>query len=417
MISGARAAGLVLAAAVLITAMATAPAEPSFDESAVYARRVSLVNTPSANPERLYDVLEDVPGAKRVVPLPVRPLRRHTIDAAALEAARAYAARTNSNALLVWRDGAVELEAYFNGYGRESGIMSRSLSKPLAAFAVGRAIALGKIASLDEPVADFVTEWRDPYKGQILVRHLLDMRSGLLAQGPVTDPASIWARSYLGTRHDEVIIREYPLTDSPGTRYNYSNATADLVAPLIERATGRRFAEFVSTELFQPLGSPGGKLWLNRPGGTAHSGCCLLAPAEVWLRLAILWLDDGMWQGRRLLPAGYAAQMATPTKEYPYAALGMFVAGRYIERRGAFNPDLPNPKALHSEPYLARDLVLFDGNAHQVVYIVPSLRLIVVRTGEEPPRSPEWDNAFLPNTIIGGLKLRSGESLPEPQPR
>jgi CubicO group peptidase (beta-lactamase class C family) len=411
------ACGLLAAAA---AAVAAAPVPLSPAERDLYERRVALVaGGRAADPTGIavYDPLEAVPGASPYAPLPARPERERTIAPAALAAARDYAARNDSGALLVWRAGAVELAAYFGGSDAATPAVSRSLAKPIAAIAVGRAIALGAIRSLDQPVADFIPEWRGTDKAKILVRHLLDMRSGFLAQGPTFDPASIWARAYLGPRHEDVLVHEYPLTHTPGTRYEYSNQPSDLVAVLVERATGRRYAEFLSTEVFQPVGAPGGRVWVNRPGGVAHAGCCLLAPPELWLRLGILLAQDGRWEGRRLLPEGFVREMTTGTPENPYAGLGVYVAGRYVERRGAAHPDVPAPKTLHSEPYLARDLFLFDGNANQVVYVVPSLDLVILRTGDEPPREPGWDNAFLPNTIIRGLRLAPGESPPDPQPR
>ena len=65
------------------------------------------------------------------------------------------------------------------------------------------------------------------------------MRSGLLKQSFSKDPKDILNRTYLHPYHAEIIINEYPLTHEPGTRYDYSNANAELIAPLIERATGK----------------------------------------------------------------------------------------------------------------------------------------------------------------------------------
>jgi hypothetical protein len=61
---------------------------------------------------------------------------------------------------------------------------------------------------------------------------------------------------------------------------------------------------------------------------------------------------------------------------------------------------------------------MFDGNSNQVLYIVPSARLVVLRLGAQPPRSPnaEWDNAVLPNVLLRGIRYRSGEQRPTPQP-
>jgi CubicO group peptidase (beta-lactamase class C family) len=285
-------------------------------------------------------------------------------------------------------------------------------------LAVGRAIALGKIKSLDQPVAEIVTEWKsDPRRAKILVRHLLDMRSGFLPQALALEATDILNRAYLHPRHDEIIVKEYPVVDEPGSRYEYNNATSEMVAVLIERATGRRYAEFISTEIWQKLGAQGGAVWVNRVGGMAHSGCCLMIPAESILRMAMLMMQDGVWQGARLLPVGYMKDVTTATAQNPHAAAGLYVAGRYIERRGAANPDRKVGATLHSEPYLAADMFLFDGNANQIVYIVPSEELIVLRTGNNPPKTKEkeWDNAFLANTILRGIVKAKGTSVPQPR--
>lgn len=386
-------------------------------DEALYAKRFAQQNAGQRNTAaESYDPQEPVPGAKNWKPLAAAPAAARTISDEALKAATAYAAANNSDAFIVWRQGKVEAESYFNGNSREGSIISRSLAKPVTAAAVGRAIMLGKIKSLDQPVTDFVLEWKgDARRSKILVRHLLDMRTGFLPQALAPEAADILNRSYLHPRHDEIIVKEYPVVDEPGTRYEYNNATSEMIAVLIERATGRRYAEFISTEIWQKIGALGGTVWVNREGGTAHSGCCLMIPAESILRLAMLTLQDGVWQGQRLLPEGYVKQMATATKENPHYGAGVYVAGQYTDRRGAANPDRKVPKTLHSEPYLASDLFLFDGNANQVVYIVPSEQLIILRTGNAPPKTAdkEWDNSYLPNTVMRGIVKAKGTSVPQ----
>lgn len=382
------------------------------EESAALLARAETMRSAGESPA-LYQPLEVVPGIVHRVPF--APPAQPTLDPAALAAARLYAEQANSRALLVWRRGHLELEAYFGGAGPDTPLVSRSLAKPLASVVIGRAIALGRIRSLDQPVADFVPEWRrDPRRSRILLRHLLDMRSGLLPQGVPSGPDDVLNRAYLHPRHEQVIVTEYPAPDEPGTRFEYSNANSSLVALVIERATGRRYAEFLGAELLRPLGAAPARVWVNRPGGTAHSGCCLLAPADTWLRLALLLLGDGVWEGRRLLPDGFVRAMRTPTAQNPHFGLGMFVAGPYVQRRAWGNPaTVPLPGVLHGEPYLADDLYLFDGNANQVVYVVPSEDLVIVRLGERPPRTPEWDNAKLPNGLLRGIVRDRGGAVPQ----
>nr|WP_310524470.1 serine hydrolase [Polymorphobacter sp.] len=367
---------------------------------AIYAARFQDIANSGRGELSRYDPLETITGAA-AKPLPVAA--KSSIDPAALEAAAAYAAANKSSAFLVIRNGQVEAAHYFGGADASTQIVSKSLAKPITALAIGRAIQLGMVKSLDQPVTDFLPEWKSTPKAEIRIRHLLDMRSGLLAQGVSMEPMNIWSRAYLHPFHERIILDEYPLTDPPGSKYEYSNATSELVALVIERATGRRYAEFIGTEVLKPIGATGGQVWNNRPGGLAHSGCCALLPAETYARMAMLVAQDGTWQGKRLLPKTYVTAMKTPTAQNPHYGLGLWIGSPYIARRGFANPARPAPKVLHSEPFLANDVVMFDGNSNQVVYIVPSKNLVVLRTGDSPPKSPEWDNSKLLNTILKGL--------------
>lgn len=383
-----------LAALVLLTG-ATSP-DPAYQ-----ARFAAFM----ANPTQFdYAPMEAVPGAARVRPLPVAKTPK--IAPAALTEAARYADANRSSALLVWRDGKLEAARYFGQTRADTPLVSKSLAKPLTAIVVGRALALGKIRSLDQSIADFIPELRGTPKAAIRVRHLLDMRSGLLDQGFSPDPDHPWNRAYLDADHGNYIVASYPLTDAPGTRYGYANAPSELIALVIERATGKRYGEFISTEVLAPLGAAGGEVWINRPGGLAHSGCCIKLPAETWLRLAILLIDDGKVGGKRLLPRGYVREMRTGTAQNPSYGLGLWLGQPYLERRGFGAPGTAGPKVLHSEPYLDPEMFLFDGNSNQTVHISPRHRLIVLRMGETPPKSPEWDNAVLPNLLIRGLKRR-----------
>ncbi len=392
---GRGATGALLAVSVGGAAVCQTPVD---QDKAVYEARFAALRGGMFS---AYDPLEVAKGdpSRRALPRAAKS----SVSVAALDQAEAYARANRSTAFIVWRDGVVEREVYFGDTRADTPLVSKSLSKPLGAALVGRAIALGYIKSLDQPVSDFIPEWRGDPRSKILVRHLLDMRTGLLPQGAAPTADHILNRAYLDPHHETVLLRDYPLVSVPGERFDYSNANAELVAIVIERATKKRFAAFMSEALLKPIGAPDVKVWLNRPDGVAHAGCCMLTPAETWLRLAILMADDGVWAGKRLLPKGYVAIMRSGTAQNPHYGLGVYAGQPYLQRRGFNAPDLPGPRVLHSEPYLAPDLFLFDGNSNQVVYIVPSQRLVVLRLGDTPPAQPEWDNSVLPNTVLRGL--------------
>jgi len=363
-----------------------------------------------------YDPMEPVKGAADARPLPMAAPAQRTIAADALDKASAYAEANNARAFMVWRNGKVERADYFKGGDRETQIVSKSLSKPITAIAVGRAIALGKIKSVDQPLTDFIPEWKGTPKAAMKLRHILDMRSGFLEQDYSEDPDSPLNRAYIDPDHGWQIVHNYPLTHEPGTYYGYSNAVSELVALVLERATGVRYGEFIGKEILQPIGAMGGDIWVNRPGGLAHSGCCMTLPAETWLRLGVLLLNDGVANGKRLLPKGYVDAMAQGTEQNPHYGMGVWVAGPYTDRRGFGAPGRPGPRVLHSAPYRDKDLFLFDGNSNQVVYISRATNMVALRIGDNPPAKPEWDNSALPNMLIDGIKWKKGEARPVPQP-
>lgn len=394
--------GMVLATASACATDRRTQADPIADP--VYERRLEAYRVGGD----VYGPYEAVIGAQEPAALRAAQSPAGHFEPASLAAAEAYARSTNTSSFLVWHAGELVAEHYYGDTSRQTGIVSKSLAKPLTAIAIGRALEMGLVKSLDQPVADFITEWRGTPKQAMLIRHLLDMRTGFLAQGSSPDPANIWNTSYLHPEHERFIINDYPLVNAPGTRYDYSNSTSELVAVVIERASGRRYAEFIGTEVLRPIGAAGGKVWVNRPGGVAHSGCCILLPARTWLKLGLLLMNDGVADNRRLLPTGYVRDMRTGTAENPNYGLGVWIGRPYRERRGFHHPDSAQPKVLHSEPYLTDDLFLFDGNGNQTVYIIPSRQLVIVRTGDRPDKPAEWDNAFLPNTLLKGLRAHQG---------
>jgi CubicO group peptidase (beta-lactamase class C family) len=235
------------------------------------------------------------------------------------------------------------------------------------------------------------------------------MSSGLMWFGGGGGPFGIGSRRYLDPEWEKIIVNDLPLEFEPGSAYDYSDITADLMPIIISRATKQRYTEFLSEAILKPIGAPGGQIWVNRVGGMPHGGCCLMLPPEAWLRIGLLVLHEGRVGDQQILPPGWTTEMVKPGPHNPHFGLMVwrgqpFAQRRLYHRTNAPTNKLPRPGAFHSEPYLADDLFLFDGMNGQIVYIIPSQDLIIVRTGLRPPRGkPEWDNSRLPNIILRAL--------------
>ncbi|MFN3591633.1 MAG: serine hydrolase domain-containing protein [Thermaurantiacus sp.] len=352
-----------------------------------------------------YEPVDPVPGA------PFRPLARAAAPVVApeyLRQARAYAAETGSEGFIVWQGGAIQEASYFGGHAAEDLIASKSMAKMVVGIVIGRAIAQGHIASLDQPVSDFITEWKGTDREGPTIRHFLQNSSGV-SRFTYNNflPWSLTMREYLSSHHERILIDETRLDYEPGTEYDYSMITSDVLAIVVERATGMRYADYVGEHLLKPVGAAGGTVYVNRPGGLAHAGCCLMLPAESFVRLGILMARDGVWEGTRLLPDFWVAETVTPSPANPHWGLHMWIGRPCVERLRWFPERSQKVGVLHSECYLADDLFLFDGSGNQAMWIVPSRDLVVLRFGPPPTRRPgmpgEFDNSRLPNTVIRGL--------------
>jgi CubicO group peptidase (beta-lactamase class C family) len=366
----------------------------------------------------VYEPTEAVGGASWT---PMRPVadEARTIPADALAAAAAYAGENASTSLLIWHKGALQLAQYWNGTAADSRVNSRSLHKMLGGLTIAAAIQQGAIGSVDDPVAKYITEWEGTPKAAMTIRDVLRMSSGLMwFRGG--GPFSTASRRYLDPEWERVLIEDVPLEFTPGSAYDYSDITADLMPIIVSRATGRRYADFLADAILKPIGAPGGQIWVNRAGGMPHGGCCLMLPPEAWLRIGLLVLDRGRAGDVQVLPPQWTEEMAKPSPHNPHFGLMVWLGQPFAQRRLYHRPNSPNnraprPGAFHSEPYLADDLVLFDGMNGQIVYIVPSRELVIVRTGLRPPRGkPEWDNSRLPNVVLRALGAEAPQSGPQP---
>lgn len=311
-----------------------------------------------------------------------------------------------STSLFVWHKGKLQLKVLFGDTQDDTLIVGKSMAKMVAGIVIGRAIKDGYIAGLDEPAATYINEWQDTEKSAITIRHLLNMAAGFEKYYTLDmSPFSNFTRSYIAGYTEDVIINGYQLVDQPGTVYDYSQAVSDLLALIIERATKKPYGQYLSEALIQPIGAQGGEVMMNRPEGLAHSGCCLLLPAESWLRIGLFLLKESALPNDSLFPENWMKEYLTPSPANPAMGLHIWLGKPYYPKRSWTEVGLPKGfGVIHSEPYLADDLFMFDGSGNQVIYIIPSKELVIVRTGGFSwTPGKEWDNAYLPNTIIRGI--------------
>jgi CubicO group peptidase (beta-lactamase class C family) len=345
-------------------------------------------------------------GGGPVLELPVAKPDGLTVSAAALRAAEAYAAEFDSYALIVVHWGVIQTEWYAPGWGRNRLTQSQSMMKTLAALSVGAALADGYIGSVEDPLRRYLPEWAGDPRGEIRLRELLQMASGLAEARFTLNPfAQDSAFRFLNSSDRASVYLRTPAAGPPGREFHYNDLNAALAGLVVQRATGRPWAEWLDQKIWRPMGGQRAQVWLDRegPGSTAMTACCMLAPAMDWARVGLLMKDRGLVRGVRVLPAGWVDAMLTPSPAY--AGYGYFTwLGRGVgdKRLGADDRERPQ-----TEPFLADDVFMLLGRGGQRVYVSRSLDLVIVRLGPHngmEPLKAGWDNARLANIIIRGLK-------------
>jgi CubicO group peptidase (beta-lactamase class C family) len=150
------------------------------------------------------------------------------------------------------------------------------------------------------------------------------------------------------------------------------------LASLIEQATGHRYAEYVSRKMWRRLAAGDAWVELDKPAGVARLDCCFYARQSDWMRVAQLLLADGVYQGSRILPRGWAARMSAPTPRNPEVG---------------FQLRLGTP----------RDGFYLAGEGKNRLWLVPSLNVAILRLGDEPK---DWDEGRIPGLIVAGIEDR-----------
>ena len=341
----------------------------------------------SGSSAMLYRPRELIAGGNEPVAPRVAP-ELESLDRQALETAAAYAADKDSTALIVSRHEHIVFEKYWHGTSFDTVADGQSFSRVVTALAVGAALSRRNIHWPDEPVEDFIPEWRGDPRGAITINQLLKMSSGLRAPQPSLNPWSSSMRVALGSDIIAADLSE-PLSAQPGTEWAEQSADPQLAALIVERATGMRYAEFVSEAIWRRIGAGDAWLWLDRAGGAPHTECCMLARQGDWLRLAELLIKDGNYRGDEVIRPGWIARMLVP-------AHGNETFGSYI-RMGKSN-------VTGSEPYATQDLFIVEGNGGNRLWLIPSLQMSILRMGPAPEHAADWDDARIPNAIIRGAK-------------
>lgn len=288
-----------------------------------------------------------------------------------------------TRALVVVYDGRIVAERYATGFRPIMPLLGWSMAKTAINTLVGLRVRDRRLAPADQGL---LPEWRDSHR-EITLDQLLQMTSGLaFSEDYGVDDTSDVERMLYFEDDMSAYAAEKPLEHTPGTYWSYSSGTTNIIARVLRQsfADEQEYLRFPRERLFEPIGMHSAVLEPDAAGIFVGSSY-LYATARDWARLGLLYLRDGVWQGRRLLPEGWVTNSLKPVREAPNGRYGAQTWLKLDEAADSNSPDL-------GEPPLPGDAFYMLGHDGQIVAMVPSRDLVIVRLGLT--RDNAWDPAL-----------------------
>ena len=277
--------------------------------------------------------------------------------ASATETIAAYGGRTSS--LLVVKNGRIVVERYWGGHGLHTAQRTFSVAKSMAATLIGHAVLQG---SVDVKAPALIAEWQSPGdpRGAITTEELMRMASGLTSDSAGNRSDAI----YMGGASVRQWTTQWPLLNRPGTHYRYANNDTLLATLSLKAAEAKAGRTLDPNAFFDRIG-------MTRTFAEHDKNGDYILSSQVWTtardlaRLGLLYQNDGMWRGERLLPADWRRFVTAPTGPQPEGAFGY----------GAYFWLLDKSEGVPADAFGA------FGNRGQYLVIIPSRQLVIVRQG------------------------------------
>ncbi|MEE2002157.1 serine hydrolase domain-containing protein [Alkalimonas sp. MEB108] len=274
---------------------------------------------------------------------------------------------TRSDAVLILQ-GDKQLLSYTSTKS-EQPIELMSAYKSIVAMAIGRLLFNEQLTSLDEPVSSFYPEWRQGDKASITVRHLLNHTSGLqdvMNAGEEIYPSPDVIKLALAAE----------LSEPPGSKVRYNNKAVNLLAGIIEKASGTAMDQFLMAEFFEPLGIEQYKFYYDS-AGNPHAMAGLELTASDAAKFGLVVANGGSWREQSLIRFEFIEEMLAQSQPYS-ARLGL------LWWRHEYKTTQGDTKLL----YYA------DGYLGQYIVVVPELSLVGVRQLKRTEQPGSNEHAF-----------------------
>ncbi|MFT4921653.1 MAG: CubicO group peptidase (beta-lactamase class C family) [Haloarculaceae archaeon] len=281
-----------------------------------------------------------------------------------------YATTRNAASLRVYRHNQLVGTSRLDPVTAEVQNNVWSTTKGVVSMLAGRAVELGHL-DVGDRIGKYIP-FADAAHSRITIEQLLTQSSGLplnwsaeLSQPPDT------VRYTLGL----------DIEDEPGTDFEYGQTTCTVLAYAIEQAVGEDLQRFAQKQLFGPLGIERDDwFWLRDRAGNTHGYAYLYIRPTDLARLGHVMLRNGQWRNQQLLDSSYVERASAPSDTNPYYGYLFWIN----QSDHGYTVDMPDQKFIRDRRLVEsapRDMYAFVGFLDQIIFVIPSLDMVVIRTG------------------------------------
>jgi CubicO group peptidase (beta-lactamase class C family) len=271
-------------------------------------------------------------------------------------------------AFVVIRNDSMIHEQYWDNYGEDSYSNSFSMAKTFVSMMVGAALDEGKIKNIDQPVGDFLPEFKEGGKGKITIKHLLTMSSGMGFDENYVNPLAYPAAAYYGSDLTKLTMG-YDAAEEPGKVFKYLSGNSQILGMVLEKATGKKISEYFSEKIWTKIGAKNPAYWsLDHENGMEKSYCCFNSNAPDFARIGELYLDTGKWNGTQVISREYvlnSIKVADLVDEN----------GKQIDNYGYNWWLMPD--------YKGHSIFYARGILGQYIVCIPDKKMVIVRLGKK----------------------------------
>jgi CubicO group peptidase (beta-lactamase class C family) len=284
--------------------------------------------------------------------------------------------RNRVGGLLVLEDGHVRLERYALGNTETSRWTSFSVGKSIVSTLVGAAVKDGAIASIEEPVTQYLPQLRGSAYDGTTVRNLLQMSSGVKWNEDYTQPGSDIGKMLKCTADDKPgciidFMSKLPRAAPPGTVFNYNSGETHLIGLIVSAATHKHLTDYLSEKMWARFGMESDGYWvLESTNGAEMAAGSLSMTLRDYGRFGEFIRTGGSAGGERVLPAGWIAEATQPRADSPQIGFGKLEPG---DPTGYGYQWWVLP---HQAPYSGAFMA--EGIFGQYIYIDPAAHLVIV---------------------------------------